>query len=44
MQDLEFEWTESKNAANRRKHGVSFEEAVTARRAQPSERDQYIAR
>jgi uncharacterized DUF497 family protein len=25
--DLRFEWDESKNRANRRKHGVSFEEA-----------------
>ncbi len=25
-----FEWDEKKNAANRRKHGVSFEEARTA--------------
>jgi uncharacterized protein len=27
--DLEFEWDERKNAQNRRKHGVSFEEAKT---------------
>jgi len=27
---LEFEWDRKKNAANRRKHGVSFEEAETA--------------
>lgn len=27
MADLRFEWDEKKNAANRRKHGVSFEEA-----------------
>ncbi len=25
-----FEWDEKKNAANRRKHGISFEEAKTA--------------
>ena len=25
--DLEFEWDEAKNASNKRKHGVSFEEA-----------------
>lgn len=28
--DLEFEWDPRKAAANRRKHGVSFEEAMTA--------------
>ena len=27
--DLRFEWDSRKNAANRRKHGVSFEEART---------------
>ena len=26
---MEFEWDETKNRANRKKHGVSFEEAVT---------------
>jgi len=30
MSLLRFEWEEKKNAANRRKHGVSFEEARTA--------------
>jgi len=30
MSSLHFEWDEKKNAANRRKHGVSFEEARTA--------------
>jgi uncharacterized DUF497 family protein len=29
MPDLRFEWDERKNASNRRKHGVSFEEAET---------------
>ena len=29
MVELRFEWGERKNAANRRKHGVSFEEAQT---------------
>ena len=29
MSDLEFDWDERKNAQNRRKHGVSFEEAKT---------------
>ena len=29
MQDLRFEWDDRKNARNRRKHGVSFEEAET---------------
>jgi len=29
MPDLHFEWDQRKNAANRRKHGVSFEEAQT---------------
>jgi uncharacterized protein len=24
---IEFEWDEAKNAANQRKHGISFEEA-----------------
>jgi uncharacterized DUF497 family protein len=28
--DLEFEWEPRKAAANLRKHGVAFEEAVTA--------------
>jgi len=27
MQELRFEWDDRKNAENRRKHGVSFEEA-----------------
>lgn len=27
---LRFEWDPSKDAANRRKHGVSFEEALSA--------------
>jgi uncharacterized protein len=30
MSPLRFAWDEKKNAANRRKHGVSFEEARTA--------------
>lgn len=30
MVDLVFEWDERKNLANRRKHGVPFEEAQTA--------------
>jgi len=25
---LQFEWDEAKNLSNRRKHGVSFEEAI----------------
>lgn len=29
MADLRFEWDQRKNSANRRKHGVSFEEAAT---------------
>ncbi len=29
MPDIKFEWDESKNASNKRKHGVSFEEAST---------------
>jgi uncharacterized protein (DUF4415 family) len=29
MPDLRFEWDERKSASNRRKHGVSFEEAET---------------
>lgn len=29
MADLRFEWSTSKSIANRRKHGVSFEEAET---------------
>jgi uncharacterized DUF497 family protein len=29
MLDIKFEWDESKNASNKRKHGVSFEEAST---------------
>jgi uncharacterized DUF497 family protein len=29
MAALLFEWDEAKNRANRRKHGVSFEEAQT---------------
>lgn len=29
MGDLRFEWDERKNAANLRKHGVSFQEAET---------------
>jgi uncharacterized DUF497 family protein len=30
MSTLQFEWDEKKNAANRRKHRISFEEAKTA--------------
>jgi uncharacterized protein len=30
MEGLQFAWDENKNLANRRKHGVSFEEAQTA--------------
>ena len=30
MLEIQFEWNERKNAGNRRKHGVSFEEARTA--------------
>lgn len=30
MTDLVFEWDEGKNRANRKKHGVSFEEARSA--------------
>jgi uncharacterized DUF497 family protein len=30
MMDAVFEWDERKNRANRKKHGVSFEEARTA--------------
>jgi len=30
MEDLSFAWDERKNSANRRKHGVGFEEAVSA--------------
>jgi uncharacterized protein len=29
MPDLRFEWDERKSAANKRKHGVSFDEAET---------------
>lgn len=29
MEDIRFEWDPRKNAANQRKHGVSFEEAQT---------------
>ena len=29
MSDLRFEWAERKNASNKRKHGISFEEAET---------------
>ena len=29
MSDLRFEWDESKNRINKRKHGVTFEEAQT---------------
>src|SRR5689334_14123234 len=30
MSEIRFEWDPKKNALNRRKHGVSFEEAETA--------------
>lgn len=30
MSELSFEWDPRKNAANQRKHGVSFDEATTA--------------
>jgi hypothetical protein len=29
-----FEWDEEKNLANRRKHGISFEEAATGQQAE----------
>jgi uncharacterized protein len=29
MGELRFEWDRAKNAANRQKHGISFEEAAT---------------
>ena len=29
MDDLQFEWDERKNRINKRKHGISFEEAQT---------------
>ena len=29
MEDLRFEWDESKNRTNQKKHGISFEEART---------------
>jgi len=29
MEDLQFEWDERKNRINKRKHGISFEEAQT---------------
>jgi uncharacterized DUF497 family protein len=29
MPDLRFEWDQRKNASNKRKHGISFEEAET---------------
>ena len=29
MRDLRFEWDPKKDAANQRKHGVSFDEAIT---------------
>jgi uncharacterized DUF497 family protein len=29
MTGLKFEWDEAKNAANQKKHGVSFDEAAT---------------
>jgi len=30
MTPLRFEWDDAKNRSNRRKHGISFEEARTA--------------
>ena len=30
MDDLKFDWDESKNRSNKRKHGISFEEAQSA--------------
>ncbi len=29
MKDIRFEWDDNKNTINKRKHGVSFEEAQT---------------
>ncbi len=29
MENLNFEWDENKNSMNKRKHGVSFEEAAS---------------
>lgn len=36
-----FTWDEAKAATNRLKHGIRFEEAVSARRAGPSEERLY---
>lgn len=56
LQELRFEWSIAKARENRRKHGLSFEEAqtvfaddavirlISARRATPTERAQYDAR
>lgn len=30
MDELKFEWDENKNAINKQKHGIAFEEALTA--------------
>jgi uncharacterized protein len=29
MDDIDFEWDESKNLSNQKKHGVSFEDAAS---------------
>jgi len=41
--DIKIEWDGKKNVSNKRKHGVSFEDA-SARKANQSERNQYIDR
>jgi len=47
MNDIRFEWDEAKSRQNRRKHGVSFEEAqtviriVSARKADKQEETSY---
>jgi|GEM_PF-6668778 len=36
-----FDWDDEKEIANKKKHGISFEEAISARKATRQERQKY---
>jgi len=42
--DLRFEWDPGKSTGNLRRHGVSFEDASTVRKADAQERKVYFGR
>ena len=42
MADIRFEWDQRKNSENRRKHGVSFEEAQSVFLDHSDEEDRFV--